>query len=123
VEVEMGALDHPKHEIFAIERASGVSGETAWEISGEAMTMTALTGEIGGKRRSRVARQALFRIETRIELLSEITKGLQGDAMLRNMRAVAELRWCQELIRNGGTEPWAWLESSQAQDADDADSG
>jgi hypothetical protein len=102
-------LENPKLEIFAIERAGGADDESAFETAGLEILMAQLPGETTGRRRSRVVRQTLKRLEYRIALLEHrIGASKSSEESLRNLRAVAELRWCQAVVANGGTEPPEW---------------
>ena len=108
----MPHVKNPKREIFAVEKAAGLDDESAVRICGAPLHMPAKPSELGGKRRSRVVTQALRRLDARVEFLEGLAKNLDLDAeaLLRNMRAIAELTFCRKLVANGGTEPEEWAE-------------
>ena len=43
----------------------------------------------------------------------ETVKPDSEDLRLRNLRVVAELRWCLGVIRNGGAEPEEWRDEHE----------
>jgi hypothetical protein len=116
-------LENPTHEIFAVETAGGLDDEDAVAICGAMCRLPAKSNEVPGKRRSRVARQALRRIDARIRSLEALEGGPalpSREAELRNYRAVAELRWCRALVANGGMEPEEWFEDGDLEEASGA---
>jgi hypothetical protein len=82
--------------------------------------LPAKPNEVSGKRRSRVVRQALRRINARIRFLEALEGGpapLTREVDLRNRRAIGELLWCRALIATGGMEPEEWAKGGDAEEA------
>ena len=105
----MGALANPKHEIFCVERAAGLDPEDAVVVAGGLHHDGRGDDEPPPQRRSRSARLCIKAIDRRIAFL-EMIKLDSPDWVCRNGRAIAELRWCQGVIKNGGAEPDEWRE-------------
>jgi hypothetical protein len=58
-----------------------------------------------------VARAAIETIDERIGFLEALQTGPERDGgYLRDLRALAELRWCRGVIANGGNVPGEWFE-------------
>lgn len=108
------ALQDPRHEIFAIEKSAGVAEELALKVAGVGCVLPREPGEFGGLRRSRIARQALARLDVRIRVLALLGRELEGHDRLRHLRAIAELRWARAILEGGGIEPSEWQEQEAA---------
>ena len=102
-------LENPRHEIYAIERAAGLSEDDAMFVSGAAWVMPREPGEKVTPTKSRVQRQTLRRIDARLSVLAEIERGLDeakhAEFLSRNRRATAELRWFRMVVDHSGVEP------------------
>jgi hypothetical protein len=109
----------PKEEVFCVEHAGGLDPDESLLISGHLTYMPAMADETKGQRRTQVVRQALRRIDTRIDWLEESETSIEMDhaAYLRNRRALAELRWFRAVVANGGTEPTEWAPEDTDADA------
>jgi hypothetical protein len=102
-------LKNARHEIYALERAAGLSETDAGHVAGVAWTMLQEPGERLQGRHSIVQRQALRRLDARLGVLNEIQRGLDEveyrEFLLRNKRAIAELSWFRMIVSNSGIEP------------------
>ena len=105
----------PKHEIFAVEYAADHDEERAYVLSGDMWHTPRQPEETQGGRRSRALRQAIWRIDARIDYLETLVGDNQGTSLglnhtgyLRNCRGIAELKWCRAMLANGGVEPIEW---------------
>ena len=107
-EADTQALEDPRCEIYAIERAAGLNQEDAIDIAGLEWKMPLEPSERLFTKRPRVATQALRRIDARIKVLGIFNDGVdkvnQREFWLRNLRAVAELTWFREVVSNSGVE-------------------
>ena len=102
-------LENARHEIYALERAAGLSETDAGYVAGIGWTILQQPGERLQGRHNAVQRQALRRLDARIAVLKEIQTGLDEieyrEFLLRNQRAIAELTWFRMIVSNSGIEP------------------
>ena len=102
-------LENARHEIYALERAAGLSETDAGYVAGIGWTILQQPGERLQGRHNTVQRQALRRLDARIAVLKEIQTGLDEieyrEFLLRNNRVIAELSWFRMVVSNSGIEP------------------
>ena len=102
-------LENARHEIYALERAAGLSKTDAEYVAGVGWAMLQEPGERLQGRHNTVQRQALRRLDARIAVLKEIQTGVDEveyrEFLLRNNRAIAELTWFRMIVSNSGIEP------------------
>ena len=102
-------LENARHEIYALERAAGLSKTDAEYVAGVGWAMLQEPGERLQGRHNTVQRQALRRLDARIAVLKEIQTGVDEveyrEFLLRNSRAIAELTWFRMIVSNSGIEP------------------
>lgn len=100
---------NPRYEIYCVERAAGLSEQDALNICGAEFPLLMQPGEKTTPTRSRVQRQILKRLDTRIAAIDECERGVDREEhhefILRNSRARAELDWIRLVVLNGGVEP------------------
>ena len=107
----MGAIDNPKREIFCVEIAAGLTPEDAYVVAGMLHHDGRGDDDPAPQRRSRSARLCIKMIERRIGFLEACEPDSFDSAELhRRLRAVCELRWCRDIVKNGGAEPDEWRE-------------